>query len=173
LNDILRIIRDINHFLIRSSVYEDVAKNFESWTSSGLKLYIFSSGSVEAQKLLFANTTDDDLSKHLTGYYDTKIGPKQESDSYQKIAKEIGFKEDEIVFFTDVVKEAEAAKKAGYKVALLDRPGNAEIDEESKKTYSVLKTFDDVKLTAQTAAKRKNEEVTEEQVIFKPKKRGS
>lgn len=67
-------------------------------------MYIFSSGSVEAQKLLFGHSKDGDLSKHLSGFYDTKIGPKQESDSYIKIAKEINYKEDEILFLTDIIK---------------------------------------------------------------------
>lgn len=60
---------------------------------------------------------------------------------------------------------------AGYKVAVLERPGNAELDEESKKKYTVIKTFDDLKLTPQTAAKRKNDEESEEQVSI-IKKRG-
>lgn len=86
------------------SIFDDVAKNFESWTANDLKLYIFSSGSVDAQKLLFKYSQEGDLLKHISGHYDTTVGPKQESESYKKIMSELGLKEDEIVFLTDILK---------------------------------------------------------------------
>jgi len=45
------------------SVYEDVPKAFELWTNNGQKIYVYSSGSVEAQKLLFENSVHGDLLK--------------------------------------------------------------------------------------------------------------
>lgn len=50
------------------SVYEDVPKALESWTNEGRKIYVYSSGSVEAQKLLFGHSVHGDL---LKVFYDT------------------------------------------------------------------------------------------------------
>lgn len=69
-----------------------------------MKLYIFSSGSVEAQKLLFENSQDGNLLKFISGHYDTTLGPKNEADSYKKIMTELNLKEDEILFLTDILK---------------------------------------------------------------------
>lgn len=89
---------------IKAQVYEDAAKAMEQWVSTGHKIFIYSSGSVDAQKLLFAHTEHGDLSAHIANYFDTAVGAKQESKSYAAIAKEIDFAPEEIVFLTDVVK---------------------------------------------------------------------
>lgn len=89
---------------IKGQVYEDVPKALEQWVSTGHKVYIYSSGSVDAQKLLFANTEKGDLSAQIAGYFDTAVGAKIESKSYNAIAKEIDIAPEEIVFLTDVVK---------------------------------------------------------------------
>jgi enolase-phosphatase E1 len=85
------------------SVYDDVPKAFEDWTKAGHKIYIYSSGSVDAQKLLFANSVSGDLLKFVSGHFDTKIGAKQEAESYINIIKELSTTADDIVFLTDVV----------------------------------------------------------------------
>lgn len=85
------------------SVYDDVSKAFDQWLLAGVKIYIYSSGSVEAQKLLFANTEYGDLLPKLAGHFDTQIGLKKEVDSYTKILKEIGAGAGETLFLTDIV----------------------------------------------------------------------
>jgi enolase-phosphatase E1 len=81
-----------------------VPKAFEEWTKAGHKLFIYSSGSVDAQKLLFANTVAGDLLKYVSGHFDTKIGAKQEAESYINIIKDMATTADDIVFLTDIVK---------------------------------------------------------------------
>jgi enolase-phosphatase E1 len=105
-------------------------------------LYIFSSGSVEAQKLLFGHTTEGDVTSMLSDYFDTEIGSKVEKDSYTKIAEKIGKPVGEIIFFTDVVKEADAAKEAGMPVVVMVREGNTPLTDEEKTKYNVLTTFE-------------------------------
>lgn len=68
------------------------------------KIYIYSSGSVQAQKLLFAQSVAGDMLPHIDGHFDTEVGAKQESASYVKIAEEVGCKPEEILFLTDIVK---------------------------------------------------------------------
>ena len=45
------------------SVYSDVPLAMASWFKKRIKMYIYSSGSVEAQKLLFGNSVAGDLLK--------------------------------------------------------------------------------------------------------------
>lgn len=80
-----------------------MAKAFDQWLLAGVKIYIYSSGSVDAQKLLFANTEHGDLLSKLSGHFDTQIGLKKEVDSYTKILKEIGSGAAETLFLTDIV----------------------------------------------------------------------
>lgn len=84
-------------------MYDDVPKAFEQWIGAGAKIYIYSSGSVDAQKLLFAHTEHGDLLPKLAGHFDTQIGLKQSAESYAKIVKEIGSAPGETLFLTDVV----------------------------------------------------------------------
>ncbi|HKY43402.1 MAG TPA: acireductone synthase [Pyrinomonadaceae bacterium] len=109
---------------LKSQVFEDVAPAFERWRAAGLKVSIFSSGSVLAQQLLFAHTNAGDLTRFIDGYFDTNTGKKGEAESYRRIAAEMGLEPSEIVFISDVVDELDAAEEAGMKTLLSVRPGN-------------------------------------------------
>lgn len=78
--------------------------SLKKWSEEGRSVYIYSSGSVEAQKLLFGNTEEGNLLSSITGHFDTKIGPKTEASSYTSIVKEIGCDSEQILFLTDVLK---------------------------------------------------------------------
>ena len=108
-----------------SHVYEDVAPALKSWKNAGLDVRIYSSGSVTAQKIFFANSEAGDLLPYLDGHYDTQIGPKRSAASYKAIAADIGASTGEILFLSDVVEELQAASDAGLLAALVIRPGNA------------------------------------------------
>lgn len=153
---------------IKGHVYDDVQKAFEQWTESGRKIYIYSSGSVDAQKLLFEHSEQGNLLKYLTGHYDTKIGAKQEKESYDSILKNIDAVGEEVLFLTDVFAEAKAANEAGLSVVLLERPGNSELSEEERNQFSVITTFSDLTFEnlkdengAVINGKRKIEETTD------------
>lgn len=142
---------------IKGHVYEDVSKALEQWTESGRKVYIYSSGSVDAQKLLFEHSEQGDLVKYLAGHYDTKIGAKTEKDSYEAILKNIEATAEEALFLTDVVAEAKAAKEAGLNVVVLDRPGNAELSEDDRKEFTVVSSFADIPLKPAVVAEKEEE----------------
>lgn len=95
-------------------VYPDAVEALKTWKTRGLGLYIYSSGSVHAQKLLFAHTAWGDLTPLFDGFFDTTTGGKREPDSYRKIAGQIGWIATEIAFLSDVKEELDAAKAAGY-----------------------------------------------------------
>lgn len=162
---------------ISSSVYDDVAPALDAWTKSGHKIFIYSSGSAEIQKIHFAYSESGDLAGHLSGFYDTKVGAKQEKSSYEAILKEIikesgdeELKANDVLFLTDVAGEGVAAEEAGMNVILLKRPGNAELTSEDQKRFTVVDSFADIVLedltaiTAAAATKRKVVEAEPEEV---------
>lgn len=106
---------------LKATIYDDVAPAIQRWTDSGIRVCIYSSGSVLAQKLLFAHTTEGDLTSQLSGYFDTTTGPKKESLSYVKIAENLSVQCSQILFLSDSVAELDAAVAAGCQVGLAVR----------------------------------------------------
>ncbi len=112
----------------RGHVYADAAKNLRRWHAQGLRLYVYSSGSVEAQQLLFRYSEDGDLSGLFSGYFDTNIGHKREAESYRRIAQAIDLPSAEIAFLSDIEAELDAATTVGFYTVWLVRDGVAPAD---------------------------------------------
>ena len=127
---------------IESEVFADVPRAFGRWTSQGRKICIYSSGSVLAQKLLFANTNAGDLTRFIRAYFDTSIGPKKEAASYRRIAAEVRRSPNEVLFLSDTTAELAAAGQAAFDVMLCWRPGNHQ--HPGAQEYTVVETFDDI-----------------------------
>jgi enolase-phosphatase E1 len=109
---------------LRSHVFPDVPPALAAWQAAGIRLRVFSSGSVRAQKLLFAHTEAGDLTPLFEGFHDTTTGPKREAASYTAIAEAYALPAGEILFLSDVREELDAAAEAGMQTGLLVRPGN-------------------------------------------------
>jgi enolase-phosphatase E1 len=108
-----------------SHMYPEVAGRLKAWHDQGLKLYVYSSGSVPAQKLLFGYSESGDLTPLFSGYFDTQIGHKREIESYRRIAEDIGLPAEQILFLSDIREELDAARSAGMRTAQLIRPPQA------------------------------------------------
>lgn len=106
----------------RAHVYPDAPAQLRAWHAAGHPIYVYSSGSVAAQKLFFAHSEAGDLLPLFSGYFDTEIGGKRETDSYARIAAAIGRPASELLFLSDVVEELDAARAAGLDTVLVDRP---------------------------------------------------
>jgi enolase-phosphatase E1 len=104
-------------------LYDDAYQRLKQWHDAGIGLYIFSSGSVYAQKLLFSHSRFGDLTPLFSGYFDTNIGAKQDADAYHAIADRIGRPASEIMFLSDIDRELDAAKAAGFRTVWLVRDG--------------------------------------------------
>lgn len=102
-------------------VYEDAVRNLRRWKAQGLHLYVFSSGSVQAQHLLFAYSDHGDLTPLFSGYFDTAIGAKRDAAAYEKIAAAIDIAPSHILFLSDITEELDAAKQAGMRTVCLKR----------------------------------------------------
>lgn len=135
---------------VEGELFEDVAPVLQQLAEEDFMLYIYSSGSVEAQKLLLSHSTDGDITDMFTGFFDTEVGPKTESESYKKIKQEISedIESQEILFLTDDPEEAKAACQAGWQAVLVDRSmeqeGSIELTDEHRQNFMVIENLNEL-----------------------------
>ena len=129
---------------LKAHVYADVVPALRRWHDSGIKLYVYSSGSIAAQKLLFAHTDAGDLTPLFSGYFDTGTGAKTVSQSYDRIAEEIGEPPPEILFLSDNIKELEAAQAADLRCVLFDRARARDAAPGTRNSFPVVSGFHQV-----------------------------
>lgn len=155
INDLVsRDIKDVNLKAFQGTVWKEGYQNGEikapvypdaiDLIKSDNKVYIYSSGSIPAQVLLFKHVDVDgelkDLTSYISGYFDiSTAGYKQEKASYEKITKEIGQEAGELTFYSDVAGEVDAAIEAGLKAVVVVRPGNAPL--ASPERYNIIHSF--------------------------------
>ena len=126
---------------LQGQVYPDVPPAFLRWAESQRKIGIFSSGSVLAQRLLFESTPNGDLTRFITGYFDTATGPKVKYESYALIADLMSLHTSEALFVSDTPAELEAAQGAGMQVLLCARSRKS---QQGNDDYSIVETFDPI-----------------------------
>lgn len=128
----------------RGHVYEDAYKSMLEWHRAGLDLYVYSSGSIKAQKLLFKYSDFGDICFLFKDHFDTSSGPKKEAKSYKNIVKAIDkYKAEEILFLSDVEEELMAAAEAGLEVLKLVREMAPDAELPVSK-FSQLQNFNQV-----------------------------
>ena len=106
----------------RAHVYPEVPAKLREWKARGLRLYVYSSGSVQAQKLFFGHSEAGDLISLFDGFFDTEIGGKRERGSYLRIAQVVGAPPDRMLFLSDIEAELDAARGAGLRTTQVCRP---------------------------------------------------
>jgi enolase-phosphatase E1 len=106
---------------LKAHLYPDAVEAIQTWHKRGVKIAIYSSGSIEAQKLYFAHSVAGDLTPLLSRYFDTTTGAKGDAKSYAKIADTIGVPPNAITFFSDSAVETDAAFQAGFGAYRVDR----------------------------------------------------
>lgn len=108
---------------LKGHVYPDAVAALKQWHEAGYQLFVYSSGSIQAQKLIFGCSQAGDLSPLFSGYFDTTSGPKREAQSYERITQAIGCAPQQILFLSDIVEELDAARLAGMATCGLVRDG--------------------------------------------------
>ena len=109
---------------VQGELYPDVAPCLRRWSKAGLRLFVYSSGSVEAQRLLFRHSDSGDLVPLFAGFFDTGIGAKRDPASYAAIATSLRLPAAEVLFLSDVEAELDAAAAAGLQGCQVVRPGD-------------------------------------------------
>ncbi|CAA9892428.1 Enolase-phosphatase E1 [Candidatus Methylobacter favarea] len=123
-------------------LYQDAAENLKVWKAKGVNLYIYSSGSIYAQKLLFGHTEYGDLTSLFSDYFDTHIGGKKDKESYNKIAQKLVCSPDKLLFLSDLKEELDAAREAGFNTIWLTRGSTPDPQAEHRQ----INTFDQISL---------------------------
>jgi len=113
---------------LKGALFDDVPEALARWNAQG-KVAIYSSGSVEAQRLVFRHSIFGDLTGLISNYFDTRTGAKGEPASYTAIAAAMGVVSEEVIFFSDVVRELDAARGAGCQTRLVVREGNTPVED--------------------------------------------
>ena len=104
-------------------------------------ILIYSSGSLLAQKLLFAHTEAGDLTPFISRFFDTNVGAKKDAESYRRIADALELSPSEIIFVSDVAAELDAAAVAGLQTRLCVRPGNP---RPAGASHAQIRSFDEI-----------------------------
>ncbi|MFJ4145309.1 acireductone synthase [Pseudomonas sp. NPDC089734] len=123
---------------LKGHVYPDAVEALKRWHQEGYELYVYSSGSIQAQQLIFGCSEAGDLSGLFRGYFDTTSGPKREAQSYRTITAAIGRPAEEILFLSDIVEELDAAQAAGMATCGLVRAGGELPGHECVASFAVI-----------------------------------
>ena len=127
-------------------VYDDVPVAIDAWITAGSEVRIYSSGSIQAQKLFFGHSEAGNMLPKFSGHYDTTIGSKKEAASYEAIAADAGIAAEDFVFVSDVAAELHAAQQAGMATVLSIRPGNKPVEDASQ--FVSVSSFGDIDFSA-------------------------
>ncbi len=117
--------------VLQGHVYDDVPGALRQWADQGLRLAVYSSGSVAAQRLIFGHTAYGDLTPLFSAYFDTTVGGKREASSYRAIAEQLGVKPAEVLFLSDIVQELDAARLAGLRTCGLERAARGVVGDHA------------------------------------------
>jgi len=133
---------------LRGHLYDDAVDALRVWRSSGISLYVYSSGSADAQRLFFTHSVAGNLVHLFDAYFDTTVGPKSDSRSYRSIAQTIGVPERHIVFLSDSVSELNAARDAGLRTVQIVR---AQDGTKPAPGHAFVQSFDALELRSMRA----------------------
>ena len=127
----------------RGHMYLDVVPELRKWHAAGIRLGVYSSGSVEAQQLFFRYSEAGDITRYFEAYFDTTVGGKREAASYGIIAESLELDPDQILFLSDIEAELDAAHSAGLRVAQLARPEDGTVPSER---HAVARSFAEIRV---------------------------
>jgi len=113
---------------LKGVLFADVPDALRRWAAQG-QVAIYSSGSVEAQRLFFRYSIFGDLTPLIAGHFDTRTGPKASGASYAAVAAAMQVEPDEVLFFSDVVRELDPARDVGCQTRLVVREGNSRVGD--------------------------------------------
>lgn len=112
--------------VLKSHLFPDVADAMYAWHKMQVPMSVYSGGNTIANKMIFSFSEEGgNLNKFVSKYLDVRVvGPKDSSESYEKIARDAGLKTRDMLFLTDSRDEGRAARNSNCQVVIMTRPGN-------------------------------------------------
>ncbi len=139
----------------KAHMYPDAVDLLKEWNKKELPLYVYSSGSVLAQKLFFSHSSAGDLLPLFAGHFDTNIGAKQEALSYLNIQNALGIDAKNLLFLSDISQELDAARQAGFQTCHVIRNEQAAkqntMSSDSASLHPEVSSFQQITLCSQIA----------------------
>lgn len=126
---------------LKGQVFPDVPAAFDRWHQQGKDISIYSSGSALAQRRLFSSTEFGDLTRHISSFFDTQLGPKTSAGSYKRIASLKGCRGSELLFLSDTIGELGAARSAGLRTMLVVRTASNATGSDG---HPVINSFESI-----------------------------
>ena len=124
---------------LKSQLFPESSECLRKWHEQGLTLSVYSSGSIQAQKLLYRHSPAGDLEKLFSHWFDTHTGPKKSTESYTKIAEQLQSSPNKIWFVSDNGDECNSARLAGMHTLFSLREGNPDRDPRDHKVVHSLR----------------------------------
>ncbi|XP_071453906.1 enolase-phosphatase E1-like [Hetaerina americana] len=138
---------------LKGHVFPDVFPAFKKWTEEGKKIYMYSSGLEMSRECLISNSVDGDITKLISGCFESDEYPRTKCESFRDLCKKVGSPADQVAFLTHNAASASAAHKAGLVVIMLSREGNTYIGNCTRESFPVITSFEDI--SKQICGKRK------------------
>jgi len=129
---------------LKSPLFSDVRPQLDVWKNNGISLAVYSSGSIHAQKLLYAHTSEGNITDRFCHWFDTRTGPKLTQQSYTNIAQKLGVQSNQVLFVSDHPGECDAAQRSGMNTIFCIRKGNPHQDPGN---HSVAQQLCDIDLS--------------------------
>jgi len=125
----------------KGHIFPDFIEAVKGFKTQNLRLYSFSSGSVDAQKLLFSHSDGGDLTQYFDGHFDTRTGNKLFKQAYSNIINTISLAPKQVLFISDVIEELKAAEQAGLRTLQMVR-------ETTQRTgdFKQITSFDELEI---------------------------
>ena len=125
----------------KGHIFPDFIEALDGYKQQGLRVHSFSSGSVEAQKMLFSHSDAGDLTDKFNGHFDTRTGNKRFKQAYCNIVNTISLSPKQILFASDVLEELKAANEAGLNVVQMIRD-----DSQRTGDFKIITNFAELKI---------------------------
>ncbi len=141
--------------VFRAHLYPDVVSQWRQWQKQGLRLGIYSSGSVDAQKLFFEYSVEGNVLAMLEAHFDLAVGSKKETSSYAQIADQLQLPARQILFLSDIEAELDAAKNSGLQTSLVARAADAAFTDASRLSkHKTVHSLSDLRVAANPEVKK-------------------
>ncbi|HSG90114.1 MAG TPA: acireductone synthase [Pseudomonadales bacterium] len=136
----------------RAHMYADATEALRAWHGAGLPLYVYSSGSVHAQRLFFGHSEAGDLLPLFSGHFDTTSGNKREAEAYARIAAAIDLPAADVLFLSDVPEELDAAGAAGMQTVwvIREEEGRYRMADAASRAHAAVARLTDLQLAPRT-----------------------
>ena len=126
---------------LKAEIFPETAGCFRQWAQDNILISSYSSGSIQAQKLLYKHTNHGDLCSIIHQWFDTHTGSKKRAQSYSKISQRLKASPRNVLFVSDSSEECDAASESGMLTLFSLRTSNP---DQNSNGHTVIRSLLDI-----------------------------